>query len=136
MNISKDWILQLKKRFIFSSGWISAENLSKFGETCFRLGVQYLYKWRNFYIEQPKNYDIVVVRRDDATEPHLYKIAMYYSATKTLVELHTRKTIKVTSQTVWKLVKTNEDLDKFDKESMMSGNPCDADCKGNQETQK
>lgn len=136
MNISKEWKLELSKRFIFASGWISAENLSHFGELCFRLGVQWLYKWRNLYNEQPKDRDIIVIKRYDTDNPKMWRVCIYLAGSKSVVDLLTGRKLATNSTTLWKLIETQDTIDKFDMSKFNRIDPCDCDCKELQNIEK
>lgn len=132
MNISQEWLLNLKKRFILADGWISAENLSNFGEVCFRLGIQWLYKWRRILIEQPKDRDIILVKRFDTEHPKMYKVCIYLAGSKSIIELSTGRKLQVNSTTLWKLIETQETIERFDMSKFNNIDPCDCDCKEKQ----
>lgn len=127
MNISTDWLLEVKKKIAFATGYVTAEVMAAYGELCFRLGAQWMYKWRNFLIEQPHHRDIVVINDDDKNR---FIVCQYLADTKQLYEINTRRLINVHSKTKWKLVQTTERLDMFDYNRLKPKDPC-SPCEGN-----
>lgn len=125
MNLTTDWILQIKKRFKFCNGYITAEKLSAFGYDCFRAGVQWLFHWRKMLIEQPYDGDIVIVTGSGWKK---YHVCYYNKSAKSLTEVGTAKQVPINSETLWKLVESDEALRYNDTSSIFKDDACT--CKG------
>lgn len=104
MDITRDWELSIRRLFNLKDGWISKEALEKVCFGSFKLGIQHLYKWRNFLIEQPNDKDVVVVR---GVPGQIYTLCRYAKG-KGLININTGKLVNVHSSLRWKLVEANQ----------------------------
>lgn len=125
MNITTDWILEIKRRFKFCEGYITKERLADFAEYAFRAGVQWLYRWRKVLIDQPRDGDIVCVTGAGTKK---YYVCIWLAASKTLKEIGTGFKVPCISTTKWKLIETTENFGKFNNSNVSKRDPCAKNC--------